>query len=219
MARLESSLKNMLLSLGIICLVCSALLAVVYQFTKDPIDAATVAKTNKAIAEVVPMFDNVPSEEISEVEVDGTPYKVYTAKSAGQVVGYAVESSAVGFGGPLNIMVGFDAATGAIYNTSVISHSETPGLGAKITDAAGHFRRQFPGLNPRTSNLSVKKDGGDVDAITASTISSRAFISAVKTAYNVYLTLNGMESDAVSGASKPAVTGGDNQNNEEESNE
>ncbi len=219
MAKLESSLKNMLLSLGVICLVCSALLAVVYQFTKDPIDAATVAKTNKAIAEVVPAFDNVPSEEVSEVELDGTSYKVYTAKSAGQVVGYAVESSAVGFGGPINVMVGFDAATGAIFNTSVISHSETPGLGAKITDVAGHFRGQFPGLDPKTSSLGVKKDGGDIDAITASTISSRAFISAVKTAYNVYLTLNGQESDAVSGASKPAETGDDNQNNEEESNE
>lgn len=219
MAKLESSLKNMLLSLGVICLVCSALLAVVYQFTKDPIDAATVAKTNKAIAEVVPMFDNVPSEEVFEVELDGQAYKVYTAKSGDQIVGYAVESSAVGFGGPLNIMVGFDAMTGAIYNTSVISHSETPGLGAKITDAAGHFREQFLGLNPGTFSLKVKKDGGDIDAITASTISSRAFTSAVAAAYNVFLSLNSGETDAESGASKPAETAADNQNNEEESNE
>lgn len=219
MAKLESSLKNMLLSLGLICLVCSALLAVVYQFTESPISEAMVAKTNKAIAEVVPTFDNVPSEEVTEVEVDGKPYRVYTAKEGEQVVGYAVESSAVGFGGPLNIMVGFDANTGTIYNTSVISHSETPGLGAKISDAAGHFREQFPGFNPKTSNLSVRKDGGDVDAITASTISSRAFVNAVKTAYNVYLSLNGMEGDAVSGASHPAAPAEENQNNEEESNE
>ena len=219
MAKLESSLKNMLLSLGIICLVCSALLAVVYQFTKDPIDAATVAKTNKAIADVVPAFNNTPSEEVSEVECDGKPYKVYTAKSDGQIVGYAVESSAVGFGGPLSIMVGFDAASGQIYNTSVISHSETPGLGAKISDAAGAFRRQFEKLDPKASSLTVKKDGGDVDAITASTITSRAFLGAVRSAYNVYLSLNGMEGDAVSGASKPAAPAGENQNNEEENNE
>jgi len=219
MAKLESSLKNMLLSLGIICLVCSALLAVVYQFTKGPIDEATVAKTNKAIAEVVPMFDNVPSEEISEVEVDGKQYKVYTAKDADQVVGYAVESSATGFGGPINVMVGFDAITGAIYNTSVISHSETPGLGAKISDAAGHFREQFLGLNPRTFSMKVKKDGGDIDAITASTISSRAFLNAVETAYQVFLTLNCQNTDSVSGASKPAETAAENQNNEEVSHE
>lgn len=182
----KSSFINMLVALGVICLVCSALLGVVYVMTAEPIAAANLAKTNNAIAEVVPEFDNVPSEGVFKAVVDGKEYSVYPATKGGVPVGYAVESNSIGFGGPIVVMVGFDAE-GKIFNTSVVSHSETPGLGAKITDnTPGNFREQFKGMNPATANLAVTKDGGDVDAITASTISSRAFTAAVETAVKVY---------------------------------
>ena len=105
----------------------------------------------------------------------------------GKTVGYAVESfTSKGFSGTINIMVGFDME-GNIVGTSVISHSETPGLGAKMTEPA--FYSQFIGKNPASFKLGVRKDGGDVDAITASTITSRAYCDAVDRAYRVFQTI------------------------------
>ena len=75
----KSSFGNMVLALGCICLVCSALLGLVNHVTAEPISAANLAKTNNAIAAVVPSFDNVPSEDVMIVEVDGKQYKVYPA--------------------------------------------------------------------------------------------------------------------------------------------
>ena len=173
----QSNLKNMVLVLGLTCLLCSAVLGGAYALTKEPIDAAAVAKTNKAVGQVLPAFDETVSES---VEVDGKTYNYYKAVKGGETVGYAVESTVVGFGGPLSLMVGV-TPDGTVYNTSVLSHSETPGLGAKCnTDAK--FMAQWEGFNPAEKILTVKKDGGDVDAITASTITSRAYAQAVANA-------------------------------------
>ena len=194
----------MVLALGCICLVCSALLGLVNHVTAEPIAAANLAKTNNAIKAVVPEFDNIPSEDSWNVEVDGKQYKVYPATYQGKVMGYAIEVLPTGFGGTIDMLVGFDAETGKIYNTSVISHSETPGLGAKITETGeGSFRAQFDGMDPAATKFMVRKDGGDIDAITASTITSRAFTSGVAEAYKVYLTIKGEDAtDVVTGASK-----------------
>ena len=183
----ESTFKNMVLVLGLVCLVCSALLSLVYVVTKEPIQDALVAKTNGAISNVLPEFDNVPSEEKSIIDLAGKGFTVYTAKKGENVIGYAIESSEVGFGGEVKLMVGFDALSGTIFNVDVISQTETPGLGAKIADnGEGNFREQFKGFNPLIQTLKVTKEGGDVDAITASTITSKAFVSAVDKAYQVY---------------------------------
>ena len=200
----KSSFLNMVLALGGICLVCSALLGLVNNVTAEPIAAANLAKTNNAIKAVVPEFDNVPSEDSWNVEVDGKQYKVYPATYQGKVMGYAIEVLPTGFGGTIDMLVGFDAETGKIYNTSVISHSETPGLGAKITETGeGSFRAQFDGMDPAATKFMVRKDGGDIDAITASTITSRAFTSGVAEAYKVYLTIKGEDAtDVVTGATK-----------------
>jgi electron transport complex protein RnfG len=179
----ESSFKNMVITLSVICLVCSALLGVVYSVTKAPIEAAELAKINNAIKAVVPECDNNPSEEM--IEVEGSV--VYPAKVNGNIVGYAIKVKVSGFGGPIQMMVGFKA-DGTIYNTSVISHSETPGLGAKITGEIP-TRTQIVGKNPASSNLTVTKDGGEIDAITASTITSRAFLKGVDAAYKVFVEL------------------------------
>lgn len=182
-----SSLKNMVVTLTVICLVSSAILGGVYAITKNPIEQAKVLKTNAAIAKVVPKFDNDPSSEVFSKDVNGKSYKVYPAKSGSQIVGYAIESyTSAGFGGRIVLMVGFNI-DGSISNTSVISHNETPGLGDKMVEGKSNFSVQFKGKNPETFKLSVKKDGGDVDAITASTISSRAFCDALNAAYKVFI--------------------------------
>ena len=172
----------MVLVLSGICLVCSALLGTVYAVTKAPIEASELAKVNAAISAVTPAFDNIPSEDVRTLD-DGA--QIYTSRMGGQVVGYAIKVSTSGFGGPLTIMVGF-TPDGTVYNTSVISHSETPGLGAKLVDENCAPRVQVKGKNPSTNKISVTKDGGEIDAITASTITSRAFLKGVNAAYEVF---------------------------------
>jgi electron transport complex protein RnfG len=76
---------------------------------------------------------------------------------------------------------------GTIKGVEVLTHKETPGLGDKMEKSKSNFSVQFEGKNPKTFKMMVKKDGGDVDAITASTITSRAFTDAVNRAYNAYI--------------------------------
>ena len=182
----QSSLKNMVMVLGLTCLLCSAVLGGAYALTKEPIDAAAKAKTDKAVGAVLPAFDGTSR---GSVDVDGKTYPYYKAVQGGQTVGYAVESTVVGFGGPLSLMVGV-TPDGVVYNTSVLSHSETPGLGAKCTTDQ-KFMDQWKRFDPSVKALTVKKDGGDVDAITASTITSRAYTEAVKNAVNAVRSING----------------------------
>ena len=195
----KSSFKNMTLCLLAICLVCSGLLAGVYALTAEPIAAAAKAKNEAAIKEVLPE-SAVTIEEERTVEMDGVSYTYNLAyDEPGNTVGCAINVSALGFGGPIAVKVGFDI-DGIICNTKVLSQAETPGLGAKCTEPA--FSDQFKGLNPAEKKLSVKKDGGDIDAITASTITSRAYVNALATAVKVYETIAGtpMLLDASTGA-------------------
>ena len=179
----KSSFKNMIVCLFAICIVCSSLLAGVYALTKAPIDAAAKAKNEAAIMEVLPA-GAVTIEEERTVDFDGASYTYNLAyDQQGNTVGCAVNVSPVGFGGPIVIKVGFDA-NGVICNTKVLSQAETPGLGAKCVEPA--FSEQFKGWNPSARKLAVKKDGGDVDAITASTITSRAYADGLALAVNVF---------------------------------
>ena len=179
----QSSFKNMTICLLAICLVCSALLAGVYALTAEPIAAAAAAKNEAAIKEVLPE-SAVAIEEERTIEVDGVSYAYNLAYDAqGNTVGYAINVTPLGFGGPIVIKVGLDAS-GIIWNTKVLSQAETPGLGAKCTEAS--FADQFRQFNPAEKSLKVKKDGGDVDAITASTITSRAYADGLATAVKVF---------------------------------
>ena len=202
---IQSSFKNMTLCLFSVCLVSSALLAAVYAVTKEPIEVANQAKTNNAIAQVVPEFEGDPVP--GTIEVGGKEYSYYAVSKAGQPVGYAITSSSTGYGGALVLMVGMTADR-VVYNTTVLSQSETPGLGAKCVEP--DFADQFKSFNPAEKKLSVKKDGGDIDAITASTITSRAYAKAVETAIAVYdaITAAGTaDVESVSGATPESVSG------------
>ena len=182
----KSSFKNMTICLFVICLVCSALLAGVYALTAEPIAAAAAAKTEAAIKEVLPE-SAVTIEEVRTVDMDGQKYEYNLAyDEQGNTVGCAINVAPTGFGGPIAIKVGFDA-NGVIWNTKVLSQAETPGLGAKCTEAS--FSEQFKGFDPAQKKLAVKKDGGDVDAITASTITSRAYADGLATASKVFQTI------------------------------
>ena len=155
MAKLESTFKNMVLSLVIISMVAAGALAGVYMLTLGNIEAQKKAKQEAAKQAVL----------------------------AGHEDGIAVETAVDGFGGTFRVMVGFDQE-GNILGYEILEHQETPGL-------CSHMEHWFknadkPGQNiigRKAGALRVSKDGGDVDAITAATITSRAFLKAVNQAY------------------------------------
>ena len=198
----KSNLTNMVLVLGATCLFCSAILGGAYALTKEPIEAAAAEKTNRAIAQVLPAFETAGERQF--VEALGKDFPYYEAKNGEDLAGYAIESTVVGFGGNLTLMVGITPDR-VVYNTSVLAHSGTPGLGAKCTSDP-KFVSQWQGFDPSVKKLIVKKDGGDVDAITASTITSRAYAQAVENALVAFDMLQAP--DATSGATKPVEEGG-----------
>ncbi|RLD63024.1 MAG: RnfABCDGE type electron transport complex subunit G [Bacteroidetes bacterium] len=186
MAKKKSSLINMVFTLFVITLVASAALGYIYELTKDPISQMKQNKKLQAIKIVVPEFNNNPSADMYKIPTyEGTDsLECYPAKKDGELVGTAVKTyTKNGFGGLVWLMVGFKT-DGTINDISVLEQNETPGLGTKMTTAK--FKNQFNNKNPEQYKLSVKKDGGDVDAITAATISSRAFCDAVNRAHKSF---------------------------------
>ena len=215
MKKLSSTLPNMLLSLGGICVLVSGILAVVNQVTTAPIAEAEMKAKVEAIRAVAPAFDNNPFEEkmlvLPEGETDSLT--VYPAKKGGALVGFATESyTQKGFSGLIRVMVGFDA-TGQLVDFSVLQHSESPGLGSRIPEwyhekSEGSGIRDVRGLDmKKEAPLTVSKDGGKVDAITAATISSRAFLDAVNRAWRTFSSLEGGVGEAPNPA--PAVAPAD----------
>jgi electron transport complex protein RnfG len=191
MAKRESTFGNMILTLFLVTLVASTALALVYEFTKEPIAEAKRLKKMNAIGEVVPDFDNDPGAEISRLASGRDTLYFYHARMGEEITGIAVESfTYTGFSGLIKIMVGF-LPDGSIHDISVLEHAETPGLGDKMIKVKSYdkstglsWSSQFEGRNPADFNLRVRQDDGDVDAITAATITSRAFCDAVQRAYD-----------------------------------
>ena len=181
--KLESSFKNMVLVLFLVTLVSSAAVGVVNSLTSGLIEKVKIEKQVQAIRAVVPAFDNDPMTEKQIVKADGGELEFYPAKANGQLVGTAIKTfTNNGFGGLIELMVGF-TPDGSIYNYSVLSHKETPGLGSKMdTWFVKGAKGDITGKKTGTQGLQVSKDGGNVDAITAATISSRAFLDAVNRA-------------------------------------
>ena len=196
---MKSTLFNMVAVLFTITLIASAGVGAVNMITQEPIAEAKALATKQAVSNVVPEFE---SNELSEQTIDDMPIKVYTALKGDQIVGYAVESMTKnGFGGAIRMMVGF-LPDGEIYNVNVLEQAETPGLGTKMCDEENPLLSSIKNKNANELRFSVKKDGGDGDAITASTITSRAYANALATASKVFWTIVGtpMPLDASTGA-------------------
>ena len=190
MKKLESSITNMVLVLVGVALITGGILAYVNHITEEPIKlqaSKTLADGIKSVMGGVQLTvaeDDTIRQTIKGKEAIFVVHKTVDANK--QDLGAAVESTTSGFGGDLKVLVGFDTE-GNILGYTILQHSETPGLGAKADkwfqkDGKGNII----GMNPEKNNLTVKKDGGDVDAITASTITSRAFLLAVNQAYSAY---------------------------------
>lgn len=181
MKKLSSTLPNMVIALTLTTVIAGFLLGYVYSATRQARDKAAGDKLVSAIGNVVHGFDNDPVAERREVSLaSGETFIAYPARKSDRLIGCAVESySDNGFAGRITIVTGFDSL-GNITGYEVTQHSETPGLGAKMDEwFRGGGSRSVIGLNPSAKALKVSKDGGDVDGITAATISSRAFLDAV----------------------------------------
>lgn len=185
MAKKESTFKNMAIALFVITSVAGLALASVYSVTKEPIAISQRAKINNAIKMVIPEFDTI-SDTTMMPEEGKDSIRVHRLMKGPEKSGVAVETyTDKAFSGRFTLMVGF-LPDGSISNIEVLEHKETPGLGNKISNPK--FKDQFKGLKLAElpgEKLKVKKDGGTVDAITAATISSRAFCDAVNRAYTI----------------------------------
>lgn len=196
---MKSTLFNMVVVLFTVTLIASAGVGAVNMITADAIAEANAAATTQAVSNVLPAFDNTA---VSEQTIDDMPIVVYTATSGEEVVGYAVESMTKnGFGGVIRMMVGF-APNGQILNVNVLQQAETPGLGTKMADEDNALLRSIKDKKAWEIEFKVKKDGGELDALTAATISSRAYYDAVERAYRAYRVAAGFadSADGVSGA-------------------
>lgn len=197
----------MFASLSVICLIVGGLLGLVAYVTAEPIAASSAKAQADAIQAVVPVEGAVADAGAEVADCgNGLPATVFTLTKDGQNVGKAVKvTTKKGFGGKCIVMVGFDAE-GTILGYNVLDcANETPGLGAKMPT---YFQTEenggkggnsvIIGKNPGKNNLTVSKDGGEIDAITAATISSRAFCDAIALAWNA---VQG-SSDAVTSATQ-----------------
>jgi electron transport complex protein RnfG len=203
MAKLKSGFINMWLSLAGISLFAAAALGAVYSLTREPIMASKTAEQQQAVSDVLPPFQRLGEPETIEIPDIGA-FEVYRAYDGeDQYVGAAVKSfSRNGFGGEIRIMVGFDSQC-LITGYAILEQKETPGLGTRITDwfkpavqtrkslfeqitgyeeTRGQRQSSITGKGASPQALTVTQDGGEIDAITAATISSRAFLEAVRNA-------------------------------------
>ena len=174
-------MKNILkpiVALTIIAAVCAAVLAVVNGITKARIASLATLKANNAAKAVLPNTLKAFETRPDPVETNQTILVAFADASRQKVAGYAVTGvSANGYGGPIRLMVGLDANR-KVFSYQVLTANETPGLGAKLTEA--EFVKRFNGKS--ASAVAVKKDGGDIEAITGATITSRAVCDAIANA-------------------------------------
>ena len=220
MKKLESNIANMAIVLTAIAIVAGGLLAWVNNVTAGPIEQINNQAIENGIKSVILGDRDIKLRVEDPTEKDGFVFhNVYDMNE--NLLGTAVESTDKnGFGGAFKVMVGFDSE-GKILGYEVLEHSETPGLGAQANDwfrqKSGEVQEQSAvttlllgapgkpgnhniiGMNPGDDLMTVSKDGGQVDAITASTITSKAFLRAVNAAYKAVFGYTA--ADGVSGAS------------------
>jgi len=187
MKKLESTFINMLISLTLVALVAAVSLAYMNELTRGPKEEARKLKKLNAIKSVLPEISNDPFSELVSFPVDGSKDSLdfYPGKKDGNMAGVAISTYTLkGYNGLIRLMVGFDME-GSIHNIAVLEQKETPGLGTKITSES--FVSQYLGKNPGSFNMTVKKDGGEINAITGATITTRAFNDAVQRAYDSFM--------------------------------
>ena len=169
---------QLVLALTVISAVCAAVLALVYSVTRDRIASLVADKTTRAAADVLPSGVKAFATRPDPADTNLTATIGYADDAKTQIAGYAVPGiSPSGYGGAIRLMVGL-APDRKVVTYRPLAANETPGLGAKLGDP--EFTKQFGGK--AGPSLKVKKDGGEIDAITGATITSRAVCEAIANA-------------------------------------
>lgn len=185
MANKESTFINMVLTLLLVTALASFTLATVYNLTAEPIAQAREAKRQNAISQVVPEFDRLESRMFLPPD-GGDSLEFNFAYKNNELVGIAINTwTNRGYSGRITAMVGF-YPDGRIFDVVHLQHKETPGLGDKIDKNKSDWSDQFKDIDPESTILKVRKDNGDIDAITAATITTRAYCDAIQRAYDTY---------------------------------
>jgi len=180
-----NNLLKLVLVLFLICLIAGVLLATVNMVTEAPIREAARMEKLAAIEKVLPAHDNQPDSDTVEIQQDGQTWTFCIGRKAGEFAGAAFEAiSTRGYGGDIVVMVGINTEDN-VQAIEILQQKETPGLGAKIKDK--EFKGGFLDRSLKNIKWAVLKDGGDIDQITAATISSRAVVNAVKQGIDIYL--------------------------------
>ena len=192
MEKLKSNLPNMVGILTTVAVLCGGILAYVNDLTDAPRKEAAQNALNAGIEQVMGGKCKVEKPDTIRRTVEGKKLTYIAYKTD---KGTAIQSTDPnGFGGNLTVLVGFNNA-GDILGYTILETAETPGLGAKadkwfqsVENGGNSEKSSIIGKNPAKNQLRVTKDndGGEIDAITASTITSRAFLRAVQEAYNTY---------------------------------
>jgi electron transport complex protein RnfG len=186
MGNSDSNFKAMIGTLLVITITSGLLLGAINNLTLEPKAQAKIAQKIKALKLVLPDFDNNPVGEVKAVTSVSSKdsIEIFPALKNGAAVGAAIMgSSDQGYNGLIRILVGFNE-DGTINNIAVLEQKETPGLGTKMKDEK--FLQQFRTRNPSEYKLKVTKDGGDVDALTGATITTRAFCEATQRAWDEF---------------------------------
>ncbi len=176
---------RLILVLTLTATLTGALLAIANMWTEEPIQAARRADLLKALTLVLPEHDNEPDRDAIIIDIDGREQTFYPARRNGEFAGAAFTSRAEGYGGSITVMIGIDADD-QIHAIHILTHQETPGLGANI--AKPEFTGQFSGQEDTDEKPALTRDGGGIEAVTAATVSSEAVVEAVNKALNMYLT-------------------------------
>lgn len=178
----ENSMLRLALVLFLISAATALLLGLVDYITRDRIAAQKAEKTNAALAEVMPegeSFDEAKSE-VSAKEIT----HIYVAQSGGERVGYVFETVVSGSQGNIDMVVGV-GLDGAVTGVAIVEMSETSNLGSKAADE--EWRAQFTGVS---TEQAVSKDGGEIDALTGATVTSRAVTNGVNIALAAFAELD-----------------------------
>ncbi len=186
MANRESTFANMVITLMVVAAAASFTLATVYNLTKGPIERSREAARQQAIGMVLPEYDTLVTKKLMPVSgSDSLEFNI--GYRDGELVGVAVATyTGMGYSGRIRAMVGFDPE-GVIIDVVALDHAETPGLGDKIEKGKSDWSDQFQGFDPREKTLKVRQDQGDVDGITAATITARAYCDAIDRAFQTFM--------------------------------
>jgi electron transport complex protein RnfG len=184
-------MRNMIKLIAVLTLTCllSALgLAYVNRLTEEPIAEQKRQAKLRAVKAVLPPFDNDPIKEKKELEIKGGKITFYIGKKEGKVIGVAFSQEGEGYGGFIKVMLGITPGE-EISGVEILGHLETPGLGARIEEP--RFKEQFKGKSRANSKLvqgklAVRKDGGDIEALTGATISPRGVTEALNKGLKIF---------------------------------